>query len=371
MASAVVEATGAGLGAKQSTGDGHDGSKPRFEVSFDALARNFGVEAIMDEGQDDKLMKSDEMLALVGGDHMLTKDQSTGSFGGSFSALFSDEASRAELQQAMLAHFSEEDGRTPPSQSRPRAAHGATPPVPLVPSTSEATGLSAQSPQPQGHSSQAHPAIAEGWIGIDRHRARASLPLTGWASGLCGFGLRSAEPRVEGSGAGGTTSSASLACTSAPFCAPTAAVALVESMTRSSGSGTSSSNGALYRGASQHRTQPRPFSTAPSTLQPECRRANGEPAASWGDLARDSAHELGDGAVRICAGEDAAAANTGTVGSFATHSSADVPALGVEPSIAPTHAAPRGPGRIASRAAGLAPASALPMPSSCSSSLSP
>ena len=50
MATALVEVSGAGRGAKQPGGEGNDSSKPRFDVSFDALARNFGVDAVLDQG---------------------------------------------------------------------------------------------------------------------------------------------------------------------------------------------------------------------------------------------------------------------------------------------------------------------------------
>lgn len=48
--------------------------------------------------QDDKLMRAEDMLALVGGDHSLSRGGS-----GSFGLLFSDEASQNELQRAMNA----------------------------------------------------------------------------------------------------------------------------------------------------------------------------------------------------------------------------------------------------------------------------
>ena len=72
--------------------------------------------------QEDVLMKAEEMLALVGGDVALSRDNSGasvfngmsfGSLGGSFGGLFSDDASQAELQRAMCA-ISEEMGKTPP-----------------------------------------------------------------------------------------------------------------------------------------------------------------------------------------------------------------------------------------------------------------
>ena len=51
-------------------------------------------------------MRAEEMLALVGGDHLLSRDPSGGSLS-NFGNLFSDEASKAELQRA-LQGFSQE-----------------------------------------------------------------------------------------------------------------------------------------------------------------------------------------------------------------------------------------------------------------------
>ena len=56
-------------------------------------------------------MKADEMLALVGADHSLSRNPSDGL--GSFSQLFSDEASQNELQKAM-SEISREMGKPSP-----------------------------------------------------------------------------------------------------------------------------------------------------------------------------------------------------------------------------------------------------------------
>lgn len=84
----------------------------RFDASFNRLAHTFGIEKEGDEAaKDDTLMKADEMLALVGADHSLSRNPSDGL--GSFSQLFSDEASQNELQRAM-SEISREMGQASP-----------------------------------------------------------------------------------------------------------------------------------------------------------------------------------------------------------------------------------------------------------------
>ena len=284
-------------------------------------------------------MKSDEMLALVGGDLKLSRDLS----GGSFGALFSDEASRAELQQAMLAHLNDEYGRTPPSQSRPKMMQESTPAVPAVPSTSEAAALSAQS--------HAQAAVAEGWLGLDRPRGRASLPYHTWAGGFGGALLRPAEPRVEGSGGNGAMSAPPLPCASG-MCAPYP----IDSTLRGT------STGAPYLGTSHDRVQPRSMSTVHTRVTSDRVRDDS------GDV--EMSHDAKAGDVNgQCA---AASERTSTAG--AAPLCAGVAASSLEPPVVPTHAMPRaiesnsrGLARTGLRAASLAPASA-PMPASRDSS---
>lgn len=109
--------------SKRQRTDLSDVPRPQFDASFNALAQNFGVEGIPEDGQDTGFMRADEVSALVGGDIKLAKDLSGGSIGslggslgpGSFANIFSEDVGlQAELQRAVL-HLTDDMGRTPPS----------------------------------------------------------------------------------------------------------------------------------------------------------------------------------------------------------------------------------------------------------------
>jgi hypothetical protein len=210
----------------------HEGAaKPRFDVSFDALARNFGVVPSTDEilqlaqeltycnarcdRQDDRLMREDEVLALVGEDHKLIRDLSGGSFGN----LFSDEASRQELAMAM-ANLTDEVVRSPSSRAKSAAVRhlesGSTGSVPVevagfegsqtaaatavlpvaAAACSVAGGVARSGTGAVSACASAAPSALDGWLGVDPIRL-LGLPVGAWPSGASMFGFLSAEPRVE------------------------------------------------------------------------------------------------------------------------------------------------------------------------------
>merc|ERR1719478_526093 len=99
------------------TAERHANAPSPHGTPFDDLAKDFHEEAHPEEGGEDvKMMRDEAMLALVGGDPSFSREVSAGSF----SNLFSDEASQAELQAAMSTL---QDGllRPTPPQARGHA----------------------------------------------------------------------------------------------------------------------------------------------------------------------------------------------------------------------------------------------------------
>merc|ERR1711965_771664 len=101
------------------------------------------------------------MLALVGGDHFLSRDPSGGSLS-NFGNLFSDEASKAELQRA-LQGFSQDmspgPSFRPMTSDTPNGGSGGNimaAPLGMAPSTASAMGWyqRAQGQQQQGQQQQ-------------------------------------------------------------------------------------------------------------------------------------------------------------------------------------------------------------------------
>lgn len=110
-------------------------------------------------------MRAEEMLALVGGDHSLSRDGSACSFA-NFGNLFSDEASQAELQRAM-ANMHEGLGASPGGLLTPK-------------SPGRAYAAASQS-------LSAAAIAAQGWLRLDRQRQASSsalAPATGTGGAL-------------------------------------------------------------------------------------------------------------------------------------------------------------------------------------------
>merc|ERR1719261_1735199 len=151
------------------------------------------------EKEDDKLIRADDMLALVGADQSLSRDLS----GSSFSMLLSEELSQGELLRAMSTLQDDLFRSTPPPPPS-WLEHSSGPPRGLYfSSSSSMPGGPAYSMQDGMTSSTAKPDVLECAIGDS-----AAVPPSGPAAAASETSMRSsclplmphhAEPRMQGS----------------------------------------------------------------------------------------------------------------------------------------------------------------------------